>query len=206
MSRNNNGYQNSVQLPVFVGVRDALENTVKRDKGIWRAGNKKKMKRRIQLKMKRKGEQMTCKEWSKKHGRDCYGDDDAQDAPNGPKLEPSGQKKQKGCKRCGSNTHSLKTVHTTSLVCLNTHQDKQPRYRNNLSQRTALQKSFPSKVTLYSLIRTSLAHVTYRGELDTKPTVHSTQGISTRGKTCFLLKTHSNSEITVQCIKHSCQK
>lgn len=66
------------------------KNTVQRD--FESKQQKKTTKRRIQHKINRKAEQMTCKEWSKKYGKDCYGDDDAQD---GPDLELRGQKTNK---------------------------------------------------------------------------------------------------------------
>ena len=67
----------------------------------------KSIKRRIILKVERTKDAQRCKEWSKKHGHDTYGDDEDSD-----ELKPKGKKKQKGTKKkvkgqckCGSTTH-----------------------------------------------------------------------------------------------------
>ena len=75
-----------------------------REKNLEKKKGKTQKRRRLQLKIDRKGEQEIRKKWSKRHGGDTYGDD------SDSKVT---KKHSKACKACGSNTHSR----TTSRMC-----------------------------------------------------------------------------------------
>ncbi len=112
-----------MQLPVFEGVVEALErHNVKGKKDLDRIKTTPVKKRRIELKKRRVGEGFERSKWSRKHGRDTYGDDNdaaseleedtSSKRGTQGKRKPTGSKQDKGklrarkpCSACGSSTH-----------------------------------------------------------------------------------------------------
>ena len=112
-----------MQLPVFEGVVEALErHNVKRKKDLDRIKTTPVKKRRIELKKRRVREGFERSKWSRKHGRDTYGDDNdaaseleedtSSKRGTQGKRKPTGSKQDKGkprarkpCSACGSSTH-----------------------------------------------------------------------------------------------------
>ena len=106
-----------MHLPVFDGVVEALQkHIVWRKKDLALAKTTSCNKRRIALKKNRVLEGMKRKEWSRKHGHDTYGDDDAHDDSDHEREKKKGKRKGKMrakreiqggqvCAACGSSTH-----------------------------------------------------------------------------------------------------
>ena len=106
-----------MKLPVFEGVVEALEeHSVRRKRQLEMAKMTPEKKRRIALKKKRVYEGIERIKWSKKHGRDTYGDSGASDLEEGDPGSgvKQGKGKRKGnnqdrgkpkCAACGSSTH-----------------------------------------------------------------------------------------------------
>ena len=106
-----------MQLPVFDGVVEALQkHNVRRKQDLALAKTTPHKKRRIALKKNRVLEGVKRKEWSRKHGHDTYGDDDAHDDSDHEPEEKKGKGKGKTrakrevqggqvCSACGSSTH-----------------------------------------------------------------------------------------------------
>ena len=112
-----------MQLPVFEGVVEALErHNVRRKKDLDKAKTTPVKKRRIELKKRRVHEGFERSNWSRKHGRDTYGDDNdaaseleedtsskrvtrAKRKPTGSKQDKGKTRARKPCSACGLSTH-----------------------------------------------------------------------------------------------------
>ena len=83
-----------LKLPVFDGVQATLEEFSElRKKKLDRQITEKCKRRRIQLKVEQTKDAQCRKAWSKKHGRDTYGDDDSDD--DDLELKPKASKRRK---------------------------------------------------------------------------------------------------------------
>ena len=113
-----------MKLPVFDGVQEALERcNMQRKRKPEREKTTPVKKRKIELKKRRVVEGFQRSEWSKKHGRDAYGGDVANDEDEShhgkvkkskrgkAKLKKASVKpKSEGlCSACGSSTHKRST-------------------------------------------------------------------------------------------------
>ena len=72
-------------------------------------------RRRVQLKRSRVMDAQCHKEWSKLHGHDMYGNDDADDADDSEDLPRVGVKHPASKCRCGSTTHKSYFTQELSL-------------------------------------------------------------------------------------------
>ena len=108
-----------MKLPVFDGVQEALEkHNLQRKRKLEREKTTPVKKRRIELKKRRVVEGFRRSEWSKKHGRDAYGQNDEHESDHAKvlkrkrgKAKPRKAKpKSDGlCSACGSSTHKRST-------------------------------------------------------------------------------------------------
>ena len=105
-----------MKLPVFDGVVEALEkNNAQRKRALAKAKTTPVKRRRIALKKKRVREGMERMKWTKKHGRDTYGDAGSESEHEvakagsgiirGKSVKKGNSHRNKECAACGSSKH-----------------------------------------------------------------------------------------------------